>query len=106
MKVSDVKSGTSRTDKIKGVHKRFVKKTEESSVIPFVSDAVEVSDHASTLKMIRGLVQNSPDIRAEEVDRIVSQLKEGRYKINFEKVAESFIKEALLNEIEKKVRNR
>lgn|GEM_PF-4291612 len=65
-------------------------------------DNVEVVDHAETLELIRGFVGGTPDIRVDEVDRIVSQLKGGKYKINFEKVAESFIKEAILNEISKK----
>lgn len=66
------------------------------------SDKIEVSDHIETLDMIRGMVEDTPDIRAGEVDRIVGELKSGKFKINFEKVAEGFIKEAIMNEMAKK----
>lgn len=68
----------------------------------FSGDKIEVSDHIQTLEMIRGIVETSEDIRADEVDRIMSEMKNGQFKINFEKVAEGFIKEALLNEISSK----
>ena len=56
--------------------------------------------------MIRGLVAQTPEIRVEEVDRLMSEIKNGRYKIDFEKVAESFLKEALIHEISIKSKGR
>lgn len=66
-------------------------------------DRIEVSDHVETLDVIRQMVSDTPDIRLEEVDRIVQQLKRGKYKVDFEKVAEGFIKEAILSEMTKKM---
>lgn len=68
------------------------------------ADTVEVADHSQTLDLIRSLVSETPDVRVDEVDRIVRQLKGGKYKINFEKVAEGFIKEAVLTEMARKSR--
>ena len=68
------------------------------------TDTVEVADHSQTLDLIRSLVSEAPDVRVDEVDRIVRQLKGGKYKINFEKVAEGFIKEAVLTEMARKSR--
>lgn len=63
------------------------------------NDSVEVSNHAATLDLIRELVDASPDVRVETVEGIVQQIRGGKYKINFEKVAEGFIKEAVMNEM-------
>jgi anti-sigma28 factor (negative regulator of flagellin synthesis) len=52
------------------------------------------------------MVSETPDIRVEEVDRIVRELKSKKYKIDFEKVAEGFIKEAILNEISRRPRGK
>lgn len=65
-------------------------------------DSVDVSDHAQTLDMIRDLVDSTPDVRVDEVDRIVRELKGKKYKIDFEKVADGFIREAILNELAKR----
>lgn len=109
MKISGAKAGgVNRTDKSKG---RQTSKTKSSGVTmsPISSgttaDSIEVSDHAATMEVIKGLVADTPDIRTDEVDRIVNQLKGGKYKMNFERVAEGFIKEAILNEISKKPRS-
>lgn len=65
-------------------------------------DDVEVSDHSATLDLIRDIVNETPEMRLEEVDRIMNQLKSKKYKINFEKVAEGFLKEAIMNEISRR----
>ncbi|MDB5038414.1 MAG: Flagellar biosynthesis anti-sigma factor FlgM [Bacteriovoracaceae bacterium] len=75
-----------------------------SSLASLGPDAVEVSDHLQTIEIIRGLVQSSPDIRMSEVDRISKKLKDGTYKIDYEKVADAFIREVIMNEIARKPR--
>lgn len=71
-----------------------------------IKDMISVSGHEETLDLIRGMVNEQPDVRVEEVDRIVGELKGGKYKIDFEKVAEGFIKEAIVNEMTKKQRKK
>jgi flagellar biosynthesis anti-sigma factor FlgM len=103
MKIDGYGGGSSRVDKTKTKTKEKKVGVHNSSVqgAP-LQDQIEVNDHESTLAAIRDLVNVSPDVRSEEVDRIVDQLKNGKYKINFEKVADGFIKEAILNEMSKR----
>ncbi len=68
------------------------------------TDSADVGGHVETLSLIRDLVAANPDIRLDEVDRIARQLKSKKYKIDFERVAEGFIKEAILTEISRKPR--
>ncbi|PIR21638.1 MAG: flagellar biosynthesis anti-sigma factor FlgM [Deltaproteobacteria bacterium CG11_big_fil_rev_8_21_14_0_20_45_16] len=65
-------------------------------------DEVSVGAYSEALEMIRGMVDQTPDVRMEEVDRIVNELKTGRFKIDFEKIAEGFLKEAIMTEMAKK----
>lgn len=104
MKIDGFGSGKiERTKKqSKASKSKTVSSAPNSSSEASVTDKIEVSDHLETLDVIRSLVADLPDMRMDEVDRIVSQLREGKYKINFEKVAEGFIKEAILNEMAKK----
>lgn len=66
--------------------------------------SVEVSDHSETLGMIREIVAETPDVRVGEVERIVDEIKNGKYKLNFEKIAEGFIREAIENEMARRMR--
>jgi len=106
MKIDGLKPGLSRTSKTKGGSKaqKSARSKAKGTSQPQISrmDSVDVSNHEETLEVIKGLVAESPDIRMEEVDRIVSLLRNGKYKIDFERVAEGFIKEAILNEMAKK----
>jgi flagellar biosynthesis anti-sigma factor FlgM len=114
MKVSSTRSGgVSRTSgKSTGRTSQSTRKSGEKvesadSVIGGMSgDAVEVSDNVTTIEIIRELVNATPDIRADQVERISKKFKEGKYKIDYEKVAEAFIKDVIANEIAKKPRKR
>lgn len=105
--------------KIDGVRRRSTTKVDSSKrkdkakssssktpAIQTLGDEISVTDHTATLDLIREMVTDSPDIRVEEVDRIVRELKSKKYKIDFEKVAEGFIKEAILNEISRRPRGK
>lgn len=112
MKVGGVKGGLSGAGKSKGAAKSTPQAKVEKRA-PVVSalgtapaDMVEVADHATTLEVIKGLVANSPDVRVDEVERIVRQMKTGKYKIDFAKVAEGFIKEAIRTELARKPRSK
>lgn len=95
----DGPKGPKRADKKKPTK---AGKASSSSMQSITRDEVEVTDHRETLDMIRDLVGDTPDIRVDVVERIMGELKRGKYKINFEKVAEGFIKDAILNEIAQK----
>ncbi len=106
MKIDGVRGrSTSRVDSSKKKD-RAKASASKSSVLQRMGDEIEVTDHSSTMELIRSMVSETPDIRVEEVDRIVKELKSKKYKIDFEKVAEGFIKEAILNEISRRPRGK
>jgi len=69
-------------------------------------DRIEVSAQTETLDIIRQMVSDVPDVRMEEVERVMKKLKDGKYQVDYEKVADGFIKEALLNEFAKRMGKR
>ena len=113
MKISGTKPGaTSKlggSNKAKGSAKSGSKKEAdkaESLIGAFGADELEVSDSGAAVDLIRNLVAESPDIRVGEVQRIVDQLKSGKFKINFAKVADGFLKEVILTEIARKAQRK
>jgi len=87
--------------KAKGANKKSVA-SSPASPASTASDEIRIAPEADSLMMIQRMVDQSPDIRVEEVDRIVGELKSGKYKVSFEQVAEAFIKEALVHELSKR----
>lgn len=112
MKVGGVKGGASGASKSKGASKSASgPKVEKQAPVlgahgTAPADMVEVADHASTIEVIKNLVADASDVRVDEVERIIGKLKSGKYKIDFAKVAEGFIKEVILSEIARKPRKK
>lgn len=108
MKIDGFGSGGTIT----GVKKPGDKKVEKTSkksvasaagVSAVEGDQVDLQTHQQTLDFIKQLVDNEPDMRLEEVDRVVEKMKDPEgYRINLEQVAEGFLKEAILNELSRK----
>jgi len=59
------------------------------------SVSVDVSGKAKRLASLRKLVEASPDVRQEKVDRIKKDIDEGKYSMKSEKTAEGIIKKAI-----------
>ena len=94
------KADKSAKAKKSGSKGKLAKKAPSSSNEKLeAGDRIEVSGGVETLDQIRQMVSETPDIRVGEIDRIVGELKSGQYKVDFNKVAEGFIKETLLNEV-------
>ncbi len=109
MKVSGPKSGggASRTGASKGASAAPKKPNEakvEATVGAFGQDAVEIGGDKATIDLIQNLVSREGDIRPDEVARVAKKLKNGQFKIDFEKVAEGFIRDVIMNHISKKNR--
>ena len=101
MKIGGIKGGPVRPASLRKTARSKTSSTK--SIASMRSDElVDVSDHSQTLDLIREMVDATPDVRVDEVDRIVRELKGGKYRIDFEKVADGFIKEAILNEMAKR----
>ncbi len=60
-----------------------------------VSDRVDVSGKAKRLASLRKLVEASPDVREEKVERIKRDIDDGKYNMKSAKIAEGIIKKAI-----------
>jgi len=70
---------------------------------PEAGDKIEVSEQTESLDIIRKMVADVPDVRMDEVERVMKKLKDGKYQVDYEKVADGFIKEALMTELSKRL---
>ena len=62
------------------------------------ADTVVLSDAAKRVQEARRQLDNIPDVREEKVSQLRSQIQNGTYEINADKVAGKMIKESLLND--------
>ena len=114
MRVSSKKSGgTTKAGKGRGPQKSQSSKNDSVKLKPLgevnsalTSDSVEVADHTTAIQVIKELVSSSPDVRSNEVERVSKLLKSGQFKIDYEKIAEAFIREVIVNEISRKQRKK
>ncbi len=60
-----------------------------------IMDKVNVSDKARKLARLRKLVEASPDVRAEKVERIKEAVEDGKYSIKTARIAEAIIRKAI-----------
>ncbi len=60
-----------------------------------VIDRVNVSGKAKKLANLRKLVEASPDVREEKIERIKNAIDEGKYNMKSAKIAEGIIKNAI-----------
>ena len=72
-----------------------VKDTETSAANYASDDSVEISSEALNLKDMQAAAMRAPDVRAEKVADIKTQVESGAYKISHEKLAEQMIEEAI-----------
>jgi negative regulator of flagellin synthesis FlgM len=62
------------------------------------SDTVVISDAAKRIQEIRSQLDEIPDVREEKVAQLRSQIENGTYEINADKLAEKIINEGLIND--------
>ena len=62
------------------------------------ADTVVLSDAAKRVQEARRQLDNIPDVREEKVSQLRSQIQNGTYEINADKIAGKMIKEGLLND--------
>ena len=63
------------------------------------TDTVVISDAAKRVHEARKQLDALPDIREEKVSQLRSQIQNGTYEINADKIAAKMIKESLLNDL-------
>ena len=62
------------------------------------ADTVVLSDAAKRVQEARRQLDDIPDVREEKVLQLRSQIQNGTYEINADKIAGKMIKEGLLND--------
>ncbi len=62
------------------------------------SDTVVISDAAKRIQAARRQLDEIPDVREDKVSQLRSQIQNGTYEINAEKIAGKMIKEGLFND--------
>jgi negative regulator of flagellin synthesis FlgM len=62
------------------------------------SDTVVISDAAKRIQAARKQLDEIPDVREDKVSQLRSQIQNGTYEINAEKIAGKMIKEGLFND--------
>lgn len=62
------------------------------------ADTVVISDAAKRVQEARRQLDDIPDVREDKVSQLRSQIQNGTYEINADKIAGKMIKEGLLND--------
>ena len=62
------------------------------------ADTVIISDAAKRVQEARRQLDEIPDVREDKVSQLRSQIQNGTYEINADKIAGKMIKEGLLND--------
>ena len=73
--------------------------SEQSGKPAVKTDTVEISNTAKKIQEAKSQLDTIPDIREEKVAKIKSQIENGTYEINADKIASSMIRDTLLNEL-------
>ena len=69
---------------------------EKSSI---KSDIVEISDTAKQIQEAKKQLDNISDVREDKVAQLKSEIENGTYEIDAEKIADKMIKEGLINDL-------
>lgn len=91
-KKKDVK-GTEKFDEILKTKEKdgAGKVAEEKSGAAGRADRVQISSEAEKVRFVQEVVRKTPDIRADKVDKIKALIKEGKYDVSAEDLAQKLI---------------
>jgi negative regulator of flagellin synthesis FlgM len=60
-------------------------------------ESVEISSRAVEMKNARDALGTQPDVRAEKVEQVKSQIDQGTYEVKSRQIAEKIIRDSLIN---------
>lgn len=63
------------------------------------TDSVDISDAAKRVSAAREELDRIPDVREGKVAELKSQIENGTYKVDSEKIAEKMLKDGFLNDV-------
>ena len=82
-------------NQVQDKNKAGTNKPEKTAV---KADTVVISDAAKRVQEARRQLDDIPDVREDKVSQLRSQIQNGTYEINADKIAGKMIKEGLLND--------
>jgi negative regulator of flagellin synthesis FlgM len=98
MKIGDVKDTASQVIQQyqrNNVGNQPVEKPIAATVAP--EEKVDLSTRSKDLLQIKKAVSQLPEIREEKIQELKTQIEQGTYKINGDKIAEKMIGESLID---------
>lgn len=86
---------------IKNNKKADIKKDIKTDTSNKTAEGVKVtlSDKAKEFKAIKETVNNTPDIDKAKIDRIKTALKEGKFDINYDKLAQKIVEHDIMYDL-------
>ncbi|MBN1828884.1 MAG: flagellar biosynthesis anti-sigma factor FlgM [Deltaproteobacteria bacterium] len=60
-------------------------------------EKVSLSAKAKEIQSLKKAIESLPDVREEKVQELKEQIEQGSYRVNGEKVAESMLRESILD---------
>jgi len=97
MKIGDKKTKVGTETFVKKAGAKTAPRKSAGAGKGAASDNVDLSSMAVEMRRVKAMVDSVPDIRADLVGRIKSDIEGGVYKFDTEKVAEKLIERALRN---------
>jgi negative regulator of flagellin synthesis FlgM len=105
MKIGGRKPGVGREGAVKSAKKNSDDKAasigETHAGVDAGDDNVELSTKAQTMKRLNSLIDSTPDIREAMVIRLRTDIENGSYSVNVEKVAERMLERAIKDSLYK-----
>lgn len=77
----------------------YVKKRMDRIAADNKTDIFELSNYAQELKVTTDLVLKSPEVRADKIDELKKQIKNGTYQISATDIAAKIIDRSLVDEL-------
>jgi len=86
---------------IKNTKKADIKKNIKTDTADKTNEGVKVtlSDKAKEFKTIKAAVKDTPDIDKAKVDRIKAALKDGKFDVNYEKLAQRIVEHDIMYDL-------
>lgn len=64
-----------------------------------VEDNVELSQSVKDVQFANEMIKSIPDVRDDKVARLKSEIENGTYRIDSEKIADKMINESIINDL-------
>ncbi len=95
MKITGKNPAVDAQVKLQNAKRELKTRPGSSTDRPVITDKVNLSGRARRLAELRKLIEASPDVRAEKVERLKEAIEDGDYSVKTAKIAEKIIRKAI-----------